>query len=99
MADLEIHVLNKEQVSIQGDLTFATVNATILKKIDFSQLKQINIDLAQVENSDSAGLALMIEWIKLAKINKATLGFSHIPAPLLTLAQLSGLKNNPHFSG
>ncbi|MCK4493162.1 MAG: hypothetical protein KAU26_03855, partial [Methylococcales bacterium] len=77
MAGLAIHILNKEQVSVQGDLTFANVNTTILKKIDFNQSKQLNIDLAQVENSDSAGLAIMIEWIKLAKMNKITLAFSH----------------------
>ena len=51
---------------IHGDLTFAGINKKIIDSPPFLRQGKENIilDLAEVSNTDSAGLALMIEWIK-----------------------------------
>jgi ABC-type transporter Mla MlaB component len=47
------------------------------------------IDLAGVTASDSSGLALLIEWLSVAKGASRTLRFENIPSQLQQLARLS----------
>ena len=43
---------------------------------------------------DSAGLALMIEWLKISKKQHCTLSFINIPQQLQALAKISGIDEN-----
>lgn len=52
----------------------------------------IEIDLTNVERSDTAGLAWLINIVKDAKANKVTVSFKSVPDKLLNLAELSGAK-------
>ena len=100
MKALEISTSNQGHITLKGDLTFASINKKTIKAIDFGHSRyshSINIDLSEVNSSDSAGLALMIEWIKLSKQHNTEINFSHIPEQLLTLAKLSGFENNDYF--
>ena len=84
---------------VNGDLTFATIGIKTLKSFDFSGIsKQISIDLTDVASTDSAGLALMIEWIKYARHHRLHIVFKNIPEQLLNLAKLSGLDKTTHFA-
>ena len=56
------------------------------------------IDLVEVNLVDSAGLALLIEWIKQSKQSAATLTFKNIPNQLITLAALSDIDLNEHLT-
>jgi phospholipid transport system transporter-binding protein len=47
------------------------------------------IDLKGVSSSDSAGLALLIEWLSVAKYVKRPLSYENMPAQLHQLARLS----------
>lgn len=83
---------------VKGDLTFATISTKTLKLFDFAGIsKQITIDLSGVNSTDSAGLALMIEWIKYARHHRVHIVFKKIPEQLHNLAKLSGLDNTAHF--
>ena len=84
---------------VDGDLTFATIDIKTLKSFGFlSSAKQISIDLGRVVCTDSAGLALMIEWIKYARQHRVQVAFKNIPEQLLNLAKLSGFDKTNHFS-
>ncbi len=84
---------------IDGDLTFATIDKQTLSSISFlKSAKEITIDLSRVSCTDSAGLALMIEWIKYSRHNRTQLHFKNIPEQLLNLAKLSGLDQTSHFA-
>ncbi len=85
---------------VDGDLTFFTIDKKTLNSFAFLiSGKQVTLDLGGVGNSDSAGLALMIEWIKYARTKRVQLRFRNIPSQLLNLAKLSGLdKLNNIFS-
>lgn len=79
---------------ITGDLTFATLDKAALehgKKL-FSAT-DITVDLQQVGKTDSAGLALMIEWLKLSKQQGTKLHLLNIPLQLQALAKLSGFEH------
>ncbi len=52
----------------------------------------ISIDLKKVKAVDSAGLALIIEWLKTAHSRGINLNFINVPKQLLALARLSGFE-------
>jgi phospholipid transport system transporter-binding protein len=84
---------------VTGCLTFANIDKQTLKSFKFLKgTESICIDLANVEATDSAGLALMIEWIKLSQMNSIRLVFKNIPQQLYALAKLSGLDKNEYFT-
>jgi phospholipid transport system transporter-binding protein len=84
---------------IDGDLTFFTIDKQTVRTVDFlTKSKHITIDLGRVGCSDSAGLALMIEWIKYTRHHRAQITFKNIPEQLLNLAKLSGFDKTSHFA-
>jgi len=84
---------------IDGDLTFATIGKQTLRSFAFlNTSKHITIDLGRVACTDSAGLALMIEWIKHTRHHRAHITFKNIPEQLLNLAKLSGFDKTSHFA-
>jgi phospholipid transport system transporter-binding protein len=86
-------------IVIDGDLTFATIDKKSLKSFSFlNTSKEITIDLSRVSSTDSAGLALMIEWIKYSRQHRTQLSFKNIPEQLLNLAKLSGFDQTSHFA-
>lgn len=84
---------------IDGDLTFATIDKQTLKSFSFlTTAKEVTIDLSRVPCTDSAGLALMIEWIKYSRRFRTQLIFKNIPEQLQNLAKLSGFDKTSHFN-
>lgn len=84
---------------IDGDLTFSTIDKHTVKNVAFlNTSKHITIDLGRVVCTDSAGLALMIEWIKYTRHHRAQIVFKNIPEQLLNLAKLSGFDKTSHFA-
>jgi len=84
---------------VNGDLTFSTIDINILKSFAFlKETKQVTIDLGRVVCTDSAGLALMMEWIKYARQHRTQIAFKNIPEQLHNLAKLSGLDKTVHFA-
>ncbi len=79
-------------IEVSGELTFATVN-DVLGEVQnlVESLAKLDVDLAKVTRSDSAGLALLVHWIRAAKTAKKQLVFHHIPSQMLAIASASGL--------
>ncbi len=59
--------------------------------IMFESITDLDIDLAEVSHSDSAGLALLIHWIRFAKQTNKKIVFHNIPAQMMAIADVSGL--------
>jgi len=84
---------------IDGDLTFSTIDKQTVKSFAFlNAAKPVTIDLGRVVCTDSAGLALMIEWIKYTRHHRIQITFKNIPEQLLNLAKLSGFDKTSHFA-
>jgi phospholipid transport system transporter-binding protein len=81
--------------SAGGALTFATASraralgAQLLKGVAGAPLE---IDCAGVTAADSAGLAVLIDWLGMAKRAGARLRYSHLPAGLNALASISDVE-------
>ncbi len=79
-----------ERSRVEGSLDFTTVTKLLPQgaaAIDAGQASII--DLAGVTGSDSAGLALLIEWLSVAKAARRTLRYDNTPMQLQQLARLS----------
>jgi phospholipid transport system transporter-binding protein len=88
--DASLEVLEGGRARVIGSLHFNTVSALLTVGVDAIKSGRADvIDLAGVTSSDSAGLALLIEWASVAKSAGRTLRFENIPSQLAQLARLS----------
>ena len=99
MTKLSIIDQGAGQILVNSDLTFRSIDGQSVKSFAFLKAgKEITIDLSRVSSADSAGLALMIEWIKYTRHKRISLHFKNIPEQLLMLAKLSGFDQSSHFA-
>lgn len=90
-----INSVNENQYEVIGKMTFATVPELLNKskeKFDTAGA-EIIFDLNKVKHADSAGLALMLEWLRLAKVADKNIKFVKIPPQLLNLTEITGLSH------
>ena len=79
-----------ERSRVVGSLEFATVARLLpLGTAAIEGGHAAVIDLAGVTDSDSSGLALLIEWLSVAKEARRPLRYENMPAQLQQLAGLS----------
>jgi len=81
--------------ALRGSLTIGQVGpwrdrgrATLASAVGVS----LRIDLAGLTRVDSAGLALLVDWLAWARAARRSLAFDAIPPALQALARLSGLE-------
>jgi phospholipid transport system transporter-binding protein len=59
----------------------------------FQQFKDLDVDLGGVGESDSAGLALLIEWLRMARQSQKAIRFANVPAQIEALARISEVED------
>lgn len=88
--EVEFVELGSGRFAIRGDLTFQTATAALEESKElFADHAIIEIDLANVRRSDSAGLALLLEWVNWAKNYVREIRFKNIPKQVISIAQIS----------
>ena len=84
-----------EVLRLEGNLSYETIPAVLAETAQFAARTDlpptIRIDFAQVTGVDSAAVALLLEWRRMALARGKTLVFENLPANLLALAQLYGV--------
>jgi phospholipid transport system transporter-binding protein len=78
-----------------GPLTFATARAARLAGLEALKAPaahSLEIDCAGVTTSDSAGLAVLLDWLAAAKLSGHSLRFTGLPQDLTALARISELE-------
>ena len=82
----------KQQFELSGELSFQSVPA-LTGHIE--PLLQDNADLVirldKVSRADSAGVAMLVEWQRLAQLQGKSLQFLDIPEQMLSIVRVSGL--------
>ncbi len=74
---------------VQGAMTFATARGLLEQsKALFGRQEQVEVDLSGVTRADSAGLALVLEWMAEAEQRGATLQLIGMPESLQAVARL-----------
>jgi phospholipid transport system transporter-binding protein len=88
--DASFEVLNGDRSRVVGSLHFSTVSDLLPAGVDaINSGRAAVIDLAGVTASDSSGLALLIEWLSVAKGASLPLRYDNVPTQLHQLARLS----------
>lgn len=92
MSSPVLESITETQYRLSGDLEFATVpDLEHEARHLFKEHDQLDIDLQQVRRSDSAGVALLVEWVRQAEKYQCKLRFFNIPEQMLAIARVSSL--------
>lgn len=92
MADAQLVENDDGSWLLQGELGFSSVSA-VLEHAGVNMLakKQLTVDLRDVTRADSAGLALLVEWLRESELAGNSIEFVNVPAQLLSIARVCGL--------
>jgi len=83
-----------DQIVVRGELSFATAaeaHAAGCALLQRDSVKDMRVDCAGIVTSDSAGLAVLLDWLAVASRRGATLQFVALPLPLQQLARIGGV--------
>jgi phospholipid transport system transporter-binding protein len=88
--------LGSGKIDVRGALTFATARrarVAALKLLAVAGGPALTVDCTAVSASDSAGLAVLIDWLALAKRHGRGLHFINLPAPIRAVAHISEVES------
>ena len=87
-----LSVSGDNAIKVQGALNFETVPVLakeaerLLKKMD-----NVHVSFADVKDSNSAGLALLLEMARTMKLNNKSINFAELPEQMLIVARAYGM--------
>jgi phospholipid transport system transporter-binding protein len=92
VAGFDITQVAPDRLEARGDLDFQSAARAL--KAGLALLPRAGtctIDLSKVTEADSAGLAVLVEWLATARARQSQLRYEAIPAQLLAIARTSDL--------
>lgn len=93
----ELVELGGGRFALRGALSFATAKDILARsKPAFADHAVLKIDLSGVTHSDSAGLALLLEWINWAKHYRREIRYFDVPKAILAIARISEVTDLLH---
>ena len=90
--DVEVRESSPGHFEVLGSLTFASARHAAergIRAFSASSAVSLEADLGAVRKADSAGLAVLINWLAWAAGARRTLTLTHLPASLADLAHIS----------
>jgi phospholipid transport system transporter-binding protein len=86
--------LEGDTARVSGPLSFATVPSLLPSSGQWLKpgREQLMVDLSSVPWADSAGLALLLEWLAQAKARNIALHFSGIDRQVAEIIRVNGLQ-------
>jgi len=89
----EISQEDSGRFRLEGELSFVSVLAAMKKTAGYfaSPVDKMVFDLAGITKADSAGLALLLEWLRLAGQGGVDLHYVNLPGQLLAMAHVAGV--------
>ncbi|MEM9404382.1 MAG: STAS domain-containing protein [Pseudomonadota bacterium] len=86
----DLQDLGDGRFSLSGEMTFSTCGEILRKSEDpFESHTRIEVDLAGVTRTDSAALALLLEWITWANHTVREIRFKDIPTRIDAIARVT----------
>ena len=88
--DARLADLGGGRFAVRSELTFKSATAILAQsKRLFADFERISVDMSDVQEADSAGLALLIEWVSWARHFDREIVYENIPQQILAIAQIS----------
>ena len=94
-ASFEVMTTAPGRFALRGALTFANARRARsegLHALRTSSARDLEMDCAGITHSDSAGLAVLLDWMAIMKREGRPLCFAHLPPGLLAVARISGVE-------
>lgn len=92
MSDAWIVPRGHSRFGVEGVLDFDTVVTLVAEsRRQFVGKERLEVDLQGVRASNSAGLALLLEWLELAHERGISLRFRNLPESIARLAAITNL--------
>ncbi|MGH8287797.1 MAG: STAS domain-containing protein [Steroidobacteraceae bacterium] len=94
-APFQIVVTAPGRLAARGALNFANARAARsegLHALRTSSAPDLEVDCCGIAHSDSAGLAVLLDWMAVMKTEGRPLCFANLPPGLLALARISGVE-------
>ncbi|HLS80687.1 MAG TPA: STAS domain-containing protein [Steroidobacter sp.] len=89
-AKAELEAFGAGRFRLSGVLDAATVVGVLERSRElFRNGSELQVDLSEVTAGDSAGLALLIEWLRMAHARGQRIRFENIPEQICALARIS----------
>ena len=80
------------RLAASGELGFDTAAAALAAGLQLIRPGEpCTIDLGGITAGDSAGLAVLVEWLSAARARGAKLAYERVPAQILAIARISDL--------
>ncbi len=94
MASFTIQRVAEGRLEASGALGYESAGQALPSGLALiEQGKSCTIDLSRVTEADSAGLAVLVEWLATARARGATIRYECIPAQILAVARISDLES------
>jgi len=91
---IRLNKTSEYHYQLTGSLSFKQVS-TVVNLLDSAianaNNSDVSVDLSGITHSDSAGLALLIEWLRRARQQSVRLVFLNLPDQLHEIARISAL--------
>lgn len=88
--------ISNNRITVCGPLTFKTVPDLVNNfrdSLSTATEEEVLVDLSEVPKADSAGLALLLEWLAIAQNEDKKLVFTGIVDQVSDFARVNGLDN------
>lgn len=89
---------NNGRFELSGVLDHAAVAGVLAQSDDWFAGDALHISLQGVSHSNSAGLALLLEWQKIARQKQVAIQYHDVPAQLRTIARAYGVDQLLHMN-
>ncbi len=89
---VEISEPSSGRVVVSGELTFATARDARqlgILVLESSRAERIVIDCSGVTRADSAGLAVLLDWLAWGRRKSRVVSLENLPASLVAIAKIS----------
>ena len=82
-----------DEFVLSGDLDFQNVLSVFEKGLkQFNSQRELVFNFAGLKTSNSAAIALMVEWLKRAKQQNKSIQFRNVSPQLQSIAKVAGLE-------
>jgi phospholipid transport system transporter-binding protein len=85
----QLAAVGPARLAARGELGFGTASEALRAGLALLGPGHWVIDLAGVTSADSAGLAVLVEWLAAVNERGGTLRFEFVPAQLVAIARIS----------
>lgn len=94
VSNFELVDVGEGRFELSGDMSFITAERILRASENaFAGQSNLEIDLSGVKDTDSAGLALLLEWVSLANQTGSDIRFKAIPEKVHAIAQTADVED------